>query len=255
MNSASASAGRSAATAPAVLVCPLDAPVRTERYRDLLTASERARIERLGDRGERDRALLGRALLRLELAERLGCRPEAVAFSYGPEGKPTLAGGDAWHFNLSHSARCVVLALAPWTPVGIDVEWRARGSRIDALARHYFGADEHAELEALAPAQRRRRFFRQWTVKEAVTKALGGSLWRMLPGIRLTGDVDVRLELSGAAACSAPLAWWHFDLGDDYSLGLAQLASAGDAPLVCRAIPGEMREPWSLQPESRGHHR
>lgn len=244
------------ADAPAVLVCPLDAPIRAERYRSLLTASERERIDALARPAARDRALVGRALVRLELAERLGCRPEAVRFTYGPAGKPALAGNDQWHFNVSHSGDRVVLALAPRAPVGVDVENRARRARIDELARHYFGAGECSELRALDEPGRRYHFFRQWTVKEAVTKALGGSLWSTLSGIRLTGAAtpQPRLELGGAAACSAPLAWWHFDLGDGYSLALARLGGTREAPEIRRVIPGETRDHWPLQADSGGVH-
>lgn len=249
-----ASTGATASAAPVVLVCPLDAPIRVERYRALVTAGERRRIDGLAHGRARDRALVGRAMLRLELAERLGCRPEAVAFTFGPAGKPALAGGDRWHFNLSHSGDRVVLAIARRTPLGVDVENRARRTRLDDLARHYFGADECAELAALAPERRRYHFFRQWTLKEAVTKALGGSIWSTLSAIRLTGTAtgDPRLELTGAAACSAPLGWWHFDLGDEYSLALAQLAGSRGMPTVYRVIPGETRDPWTLEPDSGG---
>lgn len=254
MSSEAATAARPASGAPVVLVCPLDAPIRAARYRALVTASELERIDTVVRPPARDRALVGRALLRLELAERLGCRPEAVRFTFGPAGKPALAGGDQWHFNLSHSGDRVVLALAPRAPVGVDVENRARRARIDDLARHYFDAAECAELDALAASARRYHFFRQWTVKEAVTKALGASLWSTLSGIRLTraGTQHPRLELAGAAACSTPLAWWHFDLGAGYSLALAQLAGSREAPVIQRVIPGETRDPWPLQPDSGG---
>lgn len=254
MTTGAATAERPGRNAPAMLVCPLDAPIRAARYRSLLTAGERDRIDALAQPAARERALVGRALLRLELAERLGCRPEAVRFAFGPAGKPALAGSDQWHFNLSHSGNRVVLALAPWAPVGVDVENRARRARIDDLARHHFDPAEHAELEALEPSARRYHFFRLWTLKEAVTKALGGSLWSTLSGIRLTGAATQRAELAlgGAAACSAPLAWWHFDLGQGYNLALAQLAGTREVPAIQRVIPGETRDPWALLPDSRG---
>lgn len=240
---------------PTVLVCRLDDPaIRPGDWRALLTASERRRVDDLRRPEARDRALIARALLRLELAHRLECRPEMIEFSFGPEGKPALAGGDAWHFNLSHSRDRVVLALAPGAPVGVDTESRARRTRIDDLVRHWFGEGEQAELSALDDAARRYRFFQLWTVKEAVTKAMGRGMWTTLSGIRLTGlDADrPDLHLSGQADCSAPVAWWHFDAGDDYSLALAHLAGDGAPPDAYWIRPGETPDPMTVTADLAG---
>lgn len=240
---------------PTLLVCRLDDPaVRPAEWRELLTAGERQRIEGLRQQGARDRAMIARALLRLELAQRLECRPEMVEFSFGPEGKPALAGGDAWHFNLSHSHDRVVLALAPGAPVGVDIESRARRTRIDALARHWYGADEQAELWRLDDATRRYRFFQLWTVKEAVTKAMGRGMWTTLSGIRLTGIDAGRpdLRLSGQADCCAPVAWWHFDAGDGYSLALSHLAGDGTPPDAYWIRPGETPDPMTVTADLAG---
>lgn len=240
---------------PTLLVCRLDDPaVRSADWRELLTAGECRRVDGFRQQSARDRALIARALVRLQLAQRLGCRPEMVEFSFGPEGKPALAGGDAWHFNLSHSHDRVVLALAPGAPVGVDIESRARRTRIDDLACHWFGGGEQAELSALDDEARRYRFFQLWTVKEAITKALGRGLWTTLSGIRLTGIDTGRpdLRLSGRADCCAPVAWWHFDAGDGYSLALTHLAGDGTPPDVYWIRPGETPYPMTVTADLAG---
>jgi 4'-phosphopantetheinyl transferase len=240
---------------PTLLVCRLDDPtVRPGDWYGLLTSGERRRIDGFRHEGPRDRALIARVLLRLELAQRLGCGSEMIEFSFGPEGKPALAGGDAWHFNLSHSHDRVVLALAPSAPVGVDIESRARRTRIDALARHWFGAGEQEALWALDDAARRYRFFQLWTIKEAVTKAMGRGMWTTLSGIRLAG-VDAgrpELQLSNQADCSAPVAWWHFDAGDDYSLALTHLAGDGTPPDAYWIRPGETPDPMTVTADLAG---
>ncbi len=240
---------------PTLVICRLDDPaVQPAACRELLTHPERERIDGLRHERARDRALVARALLRLELAERLACRPELVEFSYGPQGKPALAGDDAWHFNLSHSHDRVVLAITRGAPVGVDVEFRHRRARIDALARHWFGDAERAELAGLDEERQRYRFFQLWTLKEAVTKGLGVSLWSTLAGIRVTGirDGTADLRLDGAARCCAPMAWWHFDAGDGYNLTLTHLAGAGAPPRIYRVRPGEAHEPMALVPDIAG---
>jgi len=243
---------------PTVLVCRLDDPsLRPGEWRALLTASERRRVDELRQAAARNRALIARALLRLELARRLECRPEMIEFSFGPEGKPALAGGDAWHFNLSHSHDRVVLALAPGAPVGVDIESRARRTRIEDLARHCYGTAEQEELWNLDDAPRRYRFFQIWTVKEAVTKAMGRGIWTTLSGIRLTGldTSDPDLRLTGQADCCAPVAWWHFDAGDGYSLALSHLAGDGTPPDVHWIRPGETPEPMTVTADLAGVRR
>ena len=240
---------------PTLLVCRLDDPtVRPGDWYRLLTSRERQRIDGFRHQHARNRALIARVLLRLELAQRLDCRPEMIEFSFGPEGKPALAGSDAWYFNLSHSHDRVVLALAPSAPVGVDIESRARRARIDALARHWFGAGEQQALWALDDAARRYRFFQLWTVKEAVTKAMGRGMWTTLSGIRLAG-ADVGhpdLQFSGKADCSAPVAWWHFDAGDDYSLALAHLAGDGTPPDTYWIRLGETPDPMTVTADLAG---
>ncbi|MFW5970236.1 MAG: 4'-phosphopantetheinyl transferase family protein [Halofilum sp. (in: g-proteobacteria)] len=240
---------------PTLLVCRLDDPaVRPADWYGLLTRGERQRIEGLRQPEARDRALVARALLRLELARRLQCRPEMIEFSFGPEGKPALAGGDAWHFNLSHSHDRVVLALAPIGPIGVDIESRARRTRINHLAHHFYGDGEREEMSVLNDEARRYRFFQLWTIKEAITKALGRGLWTTLSGIRLTGIDTGRpdLRLSGQADCCAPIAWWHFDAGDGYNLALAHLAGNGTPPEAYWIRPGETPDPMTVTADLAG---
>lgn len=240
---------------PTLLVCSLDdAEIDTGRCRAVLSAAERQRIERLRSPWARARATVARGLLRLELGERLGCAPGAIRFALGPAGKPALAAGDACHFNVSHSHGRVVVAVAPEAPVGVDVEWRERRTRIDALARQCYATNERAGLEALPGGARRYRFFQLWTLKEAVTKALGRGLWGTLAGIRIdappAGPAELRLD--GALGCEDPVGWWHFDLGAGYSLALAHLADDATLPHVCHITPDGERAPWPREADLAG---
>src|SRR5262249_57925361 len=72
----------------------------------------------------RDRFVAGRALRRLILARYLGRPPETVAFTLGPQGKPSIEGepADGLRFNDSGSDGLAVVALAWGRDVGVDVE-------------------------------------------------------------------------------------------------------------------------------------
>jgi 4'-phosphopantetheinyl transferase len=104
----------------------------------------------------------------------------ARVFSEGYElrtvaGRPLIgaAGGAPGAVSLSHSADMVLCAVARMPALGIDVE-RIRPRRawaaLSALVLH---PQERAGLEAAAEALRWARFYRAWTCKEALAKALG----------------------------------------------------------------------------------
>ncbi|PWJ22178.1 4'-phosphopantetheinyl transferase family protein [Jannaschia seohaensis] len=107
--------------------------------------------------------------MREVLARWRGCSPAALSFETGKAGKPRLAGGP--EFNLSHSGGIACLAVHSDRPLGVDIE--APRPVEEAVAERFFSAAEQAELSALPPEMWRGGFFRCWTRKEAVVKALG----------------------------------------------------------------------------------
>lgn len=164
----------------------------------LLSQAERQRLRRY--HFERDRVRFGatRAALRLLLGERLGARPEQLAFSENRYGKPLLAGGDI-AFNVSHSGRFGLIATAERGCVGVDIE--QCNPTIDALelAQHFFARAEVDVLRRCGERARERRFFRIWTAKEAALKAAGLGIGEHLASFSVLGAVDEPF-LSVAAA-------------------------------------------------------
>ena len=66
--------------------------------------------------------------------------------------------------------------MAPTGRVGIDLEEHVTRGDFDRLIEAVFGPDEQADLAAVAGDDRIRLFYRLWTLKEAVAKALGTGL-------------------------------------------------------------------------------
>src|SRR5438874_12166631 len=64
-------------------------------FRHWLSDDELGRAERFHSDLDRSRYVVGRIALRRVLADRLGCSPAAVRFSYGRNGKPMLEGDRA----------------------------------------------------------------------------------------------------------------------------------------------------------------
>jgi 4'-phosphopantetheinyl transferase len=157
----------------------------------VLHAEERARYEQARHRQYRELLLAGRLLLRCVLSAYGERRPEEWEIGIGPQGKPyVLNGPEGLAVNLSHTGGMAVVAAAA-AAVGVDVE--QTGRRLDPLVtgRPVFSAAEMAGLRSLEDeAARRERFFRIWTVKESLVKAIGAGI---------TSDLRrVTIDVSGA---------------------------------------------------------
>lgn len=141
-----------------------------------LSDGERQRAARYRFAPHRRRFVVARARLRELLGARLGVPPEAVELAYGRHGKPALAPRFAragWHFNVSHSDELAVYALSRGPEVGVDVEAVRPFPAMDRAAEQCFSPRELDAYRALGARERPLGFFRGWTRKEALLKALG----------------------------------------------------------------------------------
>jgi 4'-phosphopantetheinyl transferase len=104
----------------------------------------------------------------------MGTDPAALALHSTDLGKPFLSAGPS--FSISHSGNEVLVAVAPGGRIGIDVEEVRTLMHLLSLARTSFTYGELASVAALPDEARVRAFFRIWTRKEAMLKALGCGL-------------------------------------------------------------------------------
>ena len=126
--------------------------------------------------GPRRRFALCRAALRAILCNWLNCRNEQLSFGVSGHGKPfAVIRGENYpvSFNVSHSGDHGLIALSATGRLGVDVEERAAKRSLALLIEEVMGPDEQAELAALHGTERLYRFYRLWTFKEALIKALG----------------------------------------------------------------------------------
>lgn len=140
-----------------------------------LDPSERVRAERLVNENLAGKFIAGRGRLREVLSRYLQQPPAQIDFAYGTYGKPALAGpeGHGLSFNLAHSGAWGLLAVSASAPVGVDLERIDPDLTWQGVALRYFPEPEQADLANLAPARRRRGFYRIWVSREAVMKADG----------------------------------------------------------------------------------
>src|SRR5271169_4098814 len=149
------------------------------RLEATLADQEKARAARFIFERDRDRYIAARGILRDLLGKYLQCEPRSIEFSYGPYGKPAIAGAASRSgicFNLSHSHGLAVVAIGREQEVGIDVELIRPEFASEAIAKRYFSAKEIDELTSLPAELRTEGFFLCWTRKEAYIKAKGDGL-------------------------------------------------------------------------------
>jgi 4'-phosphopantetheinyl transferase len=165
--------------------------------------AERDRAARFRDPAAGARWLAARHLLRSLLAARLDRHPDALEFSTGPHGKPSVPGIE---FNLSHAGSIAVVAVAE-RPVGVDVEVPRRIAHPAGVARR-LGLRLHEIPEADQPAT----LLRAWTRTEALVKATGDGASAGLAcaeeRLAMAGwvvvDLDLGTEAVAAVAARGP---------------------------------------------------
>ena len=140
---------------------------------------ERSRWQKFEHPGARRRFLLCRAALRAILCGELGCLNETLTFGEHRHGKPFALVDQSpayFSFNVSHSGDHGLIAFAQDGRLGVDIEERTRRRDFDRLIDAAFGLNEQADLKLERARGEVHLFFKLWTIKEALIKALGTGL-------------------------------------------------------------------------------
>jgi 4'-phosphopantetheinyl transferase len=213
----------------------LDLPAeRVVQLHASLSSDEAERAARYHFDRHRRRFVACRGQVRQILAGYLGARPDELRFRYGPRGKPSLEApwsDSAVRFNVSNSEDVALLAVALDRELGVDVEQLREPRDFDSLAAQFFAASEVSQLRSLPQDQRLEGFYRLWTRKEAVLKAVGTGLAFPLDKVVVTLD---RSEPARVVAYDGdPVAasrWWLLNLAPvpQYIGALAALGSPMD---------------------------
>lgn len=154
-----------------------------------------------------------------------GNSSEPPAVLRGEHGKPFAPGLNGIEFNVTHSGRFGLLAIARGVAVGIDIESTHRQRPVDDIAERYYAPAEAAALKGLPEGQRLLSFLRLWTGKEAVLKALGHGLSFGLDRVEFLLDDDGApcqlRHVDHADASQAGWCWQPIDIEDDYVAAIA----------------------------------
>ncbi len=166
----------------------------------ILSLAEQARANRFRHACDHDRYIIAHGSLRMLLGRYVDESPEQLEFSHTPQGKPRLVNPThpSLRFNLSHSGKLALVAVAYGREVGIDVERIDPNYDFESVAREFFTPAEKAALRASPSHEQRNTFFQLWTCKESVLKAMGEGFRRSPTSISLSLQRDgksVELEI------------------------------------------------------------
>jgi len=208
----------------------------------ILSCEERQKAESFKVPVVRRRYIAVRSELRKVLAAYLDLTPIQVKFHTGPHGKPHLS-SNSLHFNISHTADELVIAVGNIANIGVDVEIIKTRTGMYNLAARCFSNAELIAWQDLPTEQKLAAFYRLWTKKEAFVKAVGRGIALGLERC----EVDIRS--GGQLHCIPP----EFGQAADWSLTELPLGTLQMAALATPACPFTLRQ-VSLTTDSETSH-
>ncbi|WP_233836270.1 4'-phosphopantetheinyl transferase family protein [Paraburkholderia sp. ZP32-5] len=176
----------------------------------VLSDDERAKAARFLRHEDALRHAGTRVVLRYLLAERTGVKPDALHFEPDAAGRPRIvslrnplsntpgAPDVCLDFNVSHSGRHALIAIAARGRVGVDIEAARNGIDWQRLTPTVFAPRDNAYVSALPVSLRADAFYAVWTAKEALLKALGVGIGDGMTWFSVLGDGDGQHEPSVA---------------------------------------------------------
>ncbi len=224
----------------AIIVMSLDAEQANELGRSaildlaFLSPRERARYDAQLASKEGDFNRQVRVGLRLALGYCLSLSPHDIRIDVTEMGKPFVdpVQGGGLSFNVSHSRRSALIAIGAGQRLGIDIEAIDAGPGADwhSLLDTCFDTNDADRIRSLPPDAARAAFYRGWTRKEAMAKALGTGF--------LTDPRALPVPFEDARRCRAVAPGGEqFELVDLGREGFAAALAAETIVGLPRAVP------------------
>jgi 4'-phosphopantetheinyl transferase len=161
-------------------------------FKSLLTTDEINRANRYLLQKDHNRFIVSRGSLRCILGKYIDKSPSKIEFGIGDNKKPFLINQLGIHFNVSHSADWVVIAVTG-SEIGTDVEQLRPDFKYQEILADNFSL---AEIKYLLDNSDPEKFFLLWTRKEALTKISGKGLdedLKLIPSLNGEYFADSRI--------------------------------------------------------------
>lgn len=179
------------------IALPADAVPSGCAFEALLSPSELSRAGRLRAEADRRRFVAAHGWLRILLGRYAGLAPASLRLPAQALGKPWLAQDPGLHFNCSRSGAMLLVGVTRLAPIGVDIEPVRSLPGRQGIVDSCFAQAERDCMARTPGANQDAAFFRIWTGKEAVVKALGTGLSTALDGFAVgngTGAVETGVD-------------------------------------------------------------
>lgn len=194
----------------------------------LMNSEERERAQKF-IRGKHE-YIASRWLLRKVLGQYLQQAPASLVFNRNEKGKPYLA-NNSLQFNLSHSGHWALLAATRDRELGVDIEQTRHERDLLGIAESYYHPDELALLKQRQGTEQIHLFYRLWTLKEALFKAMGVGIAAGLENLNFNLGNPISVQFSPALGAPTLAHQWQFHQWQLPDTGYCALAAAGTDPL------------------------
>ncbi|MDU0809929.1 MAG: 4'-phosphopantetheinyl transferase superfamily protein [Burkholderia sp.] len=156
---------------------------------EFLNEDERLRAVRFIRSEDRLRFALTRTMLRLLLSQQVNVSIENIRFETGSYGKPALIGYPMTSFNVTHSGKHALIIISDSLRylVGVDIEVIDKFFFWEKLVHVVCTDLEKKTISSCPKDLQSELFFKCWTSKEALLKAIG---------IGITGGVFQRISIN-----------------------------------------------------------
>jgi 4'-phosphopantetheinyl transferase len=153
----------------------------------LVSSEKQKRLNKFCFFRDRQNALLGDVLARVEICRITGLSNSQLEFSINPYGKPFLVNNSQVHYNISHAGQYVACVIGN-VPVGIDIDM-VRSIDVKIVER-FFVSEEKAYVLSAQGDLRNKRFFEVWTKKESRIKCEGRGLFESLSAFSVLNSLE-----------------------------------------------------------------
>jgi len=150
-----------------------------ERLLQYLSTDEIERAKKFRFEKDKKRFVTVRSILRNILCSYLDILPSDIEFCYNQFGKPRISEAINMRkisFNASYSHNIALIAIALERDIGIDIEWIYRDCEHVEIANEFFSERERNVFLKLPNESKVEAFYKCWTRKEALVKAIGKGL-------------------------------------------------------------------------------
>jgi len=177
----------------------LSIPVEEIHVWRVMDVTEKQKALRFRSETNQACSIVNRGMLRTILSWYLDMKPASIGFYYSVQGKPCLAAGHRLEFSVTHSNDVIPYSIVADCQVGIDVEHEGNVPELYDLAFCFFLYRELDLLTPLSDLERRKTFFKFWTLREAYAKRHYNGLideWRnvnILPVLEERYDLTVEI--------------------------------------------------------------